>query len=86
MAESLLNESLPILLMPDVLLYNVSFHVLGFLDVIVPVSLKDAVHLGAQPDILGNGAPGTFVRHLPDNLFVFNAVQRVLAWVVGRVV
>ena len=71
--------------MSDLLLQNVLFHAFGLLYVI-PVSLKDTVHLGAQADVFRDWAPGTFIRHLPDNLFVFNAVQRVLAWVVRRVI
>ena len=86
MAGGLLrNESLPILLMPDVLLHNVPFHAFGLLNVF-PISLKDAVHLGTQPDILDNGAAGTLIRHLPQHLLVCSAVQRMLAWVVRRVI
>ena len=86
MAEGhLLKESLPVLLVPDLLLHNVPFHAFGLLYV-VPVSLKDTVHLGAQADVFRDRAPGTLIRPLPDNLFVFNAVQRVLAWVVRRVI
>ena len=82
---SFLEESLPVLIVSYVFLYDVLFHALGFFHV-VPVGLEDAVHLGAQADVSRDWAPGTFVRHLPQNLFVFDAVQRVLAWVVGRVV
>ena len=80
-----LEESLPVLIVSYVFPDDVLFHALGFLHV-VPVGLEDAVHLGAQADVFRDWAPGTFIRHLPDNLFVFGAVQRVLAWVVGRVV
>ena len=80
-----LEESLPVLFVSYVFLHDVLFHALGFLR-IVPVRLEDTVHLGSQADVFRDGTPGTFICHLPQHLFVFNAVQRVLAWVVGRVV
>ena len=51
-----------------------------------PAGLKDWVHLRAQTDIFGNGAPCTLVLHLPQHLFVGDAVQWVLRWVVWGVV
>ena len=41
---------------------------------VTPTSLKDRVHLRAQTDIFGNGAPCTLVLHLPQHLFVGDAV------------
>ena len=74
MAEgSLSEESLFVLLMSDVLFHDILFHTLYLLDV-SPTSLKDLVHLRAQTDIFGDGAPCTLVLHLPQHLFVGDAV------------
>ena len=71
--------------MSDVPFHDILFHTLCLLDV-SPASLKDRVHLRAQIDIFGNGAPSTPVLHLPQHFFVGNAVQGVLRWVVRGVV
>ena len=77
-AEGLLfEEGLFVLLM---LLHNILFHALCFLDVFA-AGLKDRVHLGAQVNVFGNGAPRTLI-HFPQHLFVGGAVQ----WVIRRVI
>ena len=86
MAEGLLlEESLSVLRMTDVLFHNDLFHVLSLFDVIAPL-LEDGVHLGPQAYVLGNRAPHAFVLHLPQNLLVGCAVQRVALRVVRGVV
>ena len=86
MAEGLLfEEDLFVLLMSDVPFHDILFHTICLLDV-SPAGLKDRVHLRAQPDIFGNGAPCTLVLHLPQRFFVGDAVQGVLRWVVRGVV
>ena len=86
MAEGLLfEEGLFVLLMPVALLHNILFHALCFLDVFA-AGLKDRVHLGAQANVFGNGAPSTLVLHLPQHLFVGVAVQWVIRGVVRGVV
>ena len=82
MAEGLLFvDGLFVLLMSDALLHNILFHTLCLLDVST-ACLEDRVHLRAQADVFGNGAPSTLVLHLPQHLFVGVAVQ----WVIRRVV
>ena len=74
MAEGLLfEEGLFVLLMSGALFHDILFNTLCLLDV-SPTSLKDRVHLRAQTDIFGNGAPCTLVLHLPQHLFVGDAV------------
>ena len=86
MAEGLLSEEgLFVLLMSDVSFHDILFHTLCLLDV-SPAGLKDRVHLRAQTDIFGNGAPCTLVLHLSQHIFVGDAVQEVLRWVVRGVI
>src|SRR6056300_136529 len=80
-----LNESLPILLVPDVLFHDSLLHALGLLDVF-PIGLKDAIHLGTQPNILNNRAPSTLILHLPQYLLVCSVVQGMFLWVVRCVI
>ena len=70
MAEGLLfEEGLFILLMSDVPFHDILFHTLCLLDV-SPAGLKDRVHLRAQTDIFGSGAPCTLVPHLPQHFLL----------------
>ena len=74
MAEgSLSEESLFVLLISDVLFHDILFHTLCLLDV-SPAGLKDWGHLRAQTDKFGDGAPCTLVFHLPQHIFVDDAV------------
>ena len=85
-AEGLLfEEGLFVLLMSDALLHDMLFHTLCLLDVSAPC-LKDRVHLRAQANAFGNGAPSTLVLHLPQHLFVGVAVQWVILQVIRGVV
>ena len=86
MAEGLLfEEGLFVLLIFDVPFHDILFHTLCLLEV-SHAGLKDRVHLRAQTDIFGNGAPCTLVLHLPQRFFVGDAMQGVLRWVVRGVV
>ena len=86
MAEGLLTEeSLSVLLVPDVLLDNVLFHALGLLDVLA-ICLEDGVHLGPQAFILLDCASSTLILHFTQDLLVDLAVQRVVFRVVRHIV
>ena len=78
----LFEEGLFVLLMSDVSFHDILFHTLCLLD----AGLKDRVHLRAQTDIFGNGAPCKLVLHLPQHFFIGHAVQGVLRWVVRGVI
>ena len=54
--DSLFEEGLFVLLMPDALFHDIFFYALCFLDVFA-ASLKDRVHLRAQANVFGNGRP-----------------------------
>ena len=74
MAEGFLTEeSLSVLLVPDVLLHNVLFHALGLLDA-DPGGFEDAVHLRPEANVFGNRVAGTLILHLPEHLLVDLAV------------
>ena len=57
------KESLFVLLMPNVLLYNTILHTLSFLDDL-PIGFEDGIHLWAKPHVFGDGAAGTLILHL----------------------
>ena len=73
----LFEESLFVLLMPDVLLHGGLFHALSLLYVGAR-GLADAVNLGPQADIFRNGAPGAHILHLAQQLLVHRAKQQVV--------
>ena len=86
MAEGLLTEeSLSVLLVPDVLLHNVLFHALCLLDVLA-ICLEDGVHLGPQAYILLDHASSTLILHFTQDFLVNLDVQRVVFRVVRRIV
>ena len=61
------KESLFVLLMVKVLLYNTLLHTLSFPDAL-PTGLEDGIHLGPKPHILGNGAASTLILHFTQDL------------------
>ena len=80
----LFEESLFVLLMPDVLLHGGLFHALSL--IVGARGHEDAVHLGPQADVFRNGSPGALILHLAQHLLVHRAEQRVVFRQVRRVI